>query len=76
MESAADLRRELHAAILNVRRQIELQEAARSYRATIGFQRSGGARVLDDLRAELAQLEEALDNLQTERPPPPSPPLT
>ena len=61
MESDAELRRELQAAIANVRRQIDVQSGANNYNG-IGFP-SGRVVALRELEDELAQLEEALAGL-------------
>ncbi len=65
MESNADLRGELTNAIANVRRQLEIITGP-----SAGNRSHWGdnTAVIADLRSELAQLEQALDDLERDNP--------
>jgi hypothetical protein len=64
-QSDAELRRELQDAIAKVRGQIDVQARTPSYGATFGgFGPSGKIQAIEELQAELAQLEDALKNLR------------
>jgi hypothetical protein len=59
-ESTEELRRQLRAAIANVRRQIDVEDRA----SHLGHRGPEfGPTAADELRAELAQLEDALAGL-------------
>jgi hypothetical protein len=64
MESDAELRRELQDAIAKLRGQIDVQARTPSYGAAFGGSGpSGQTQAIEELQAELAQLEDALKNL-------------
>jgi hypothetical protein len=65
MESDAELRRELQDAIAKVRGQIDVQARTTTYISGLGGGPSGKTQAIDELQAELAQLEDALANLGT-----------
>jgi hypothetical protein len=60
MESKADLRRELTEAIAKVRRQLEIITGPSAGNRSIW---ADNTEVITDLRSELAQLEQALADL-------------
>ena len=63
MESKADLHRELSEAIANVRRQLEIITGPSAGNRSIWGDNTGA---IADLRSELAQLEQALDDLDSD----------
>jgi hypothetical protein len=65
METIADLRKELDAAIANVRRQIDVLATSPGGLPN-GSGPSGDALANEALEQELAQLEEALANLDSD----------
>ncbi len=71
METDSGVRAELEAAIARVSRQIEIQGASRNFAASGP---SSGSALVEELQAELSQLQEALAGLESEKPPeePPS----
>jgi hypothetical protein len=64
MESRRQLREELKIAIVNVRRQINVQQSTTGYGAG-PYTVKGRDLALTELKAELAQLEEALAGLES-----------
>lgn len=64
MASRRQLREELKIAIANVRRRINVQQSTRGYGAG-PYTAKGRDLALTELKAELAQLEEALAGLES-----------
>jgi hypothetical protein len=59
-----ELRKQLREACANVRRQIESQDVSRGYAPGLAGRESGSTLAIRALESELAQLEEALANLE------------
>lgn len=65
MESDAELRRELQDAIAKVREQIDVQERTPTFISGLSGGPSGQTQAIDELQAELAQLQDALKTLSS-----------